>query len=122
MQTSPLFIYQLELRSVNNSVPQGKRIATKHSGIAKKDGFTKFEISNSFQKNLEVFPEPYTSRSKAVYHQVKVDFFIVASNNYGKSSNLILQREFFISSSDKTVVIQKAADAANDVLKSVSII
>ncbi|HEV8052465.1 MAG TPA: hypothetical protein VGP47_08220, partial [Parachlamydiaceae bacterium] len=73
--------------------------------LAKKEGFTKFAISDLFKKNIEVYPQPYTSKTNRIYHQVKVDFFIEASNNFGKSCHLILQREFFISSSDKTVVI-----------------
>jgi hypothetical protein len=89
--------------------------------LAKKEGFTKFAISNSFTKNIEVYPEPYTSKTNKIFHQVKVDFFIDASNNFGKSCQLILQREFFISSSDKTIVIQKITECANAILKLVPV-
>ncbi|MBA2367449.1 MAG: hypothetical protein H0V82_00310 [Candidatus Protochlamydia sp.] len=91
--------------------------------LSKEEGFTKFEISNSFKQNIDVYPEAYLSPTlKTTCHKLKIDFFINASNNYGKSCHLILQREFFVSSSDKNIVIQKVADAANNVIKSVSII
>ncbi|MBA2368323.1 MAG: hypothetical protein H0V82_04780 [Candidatus Protochlamydia sp.] len=84
--------------------------------LAKKEGFTKFEISNSFKKNIDVYPEPYTSKTNATYHKVKVDFFIDASNGYGKSCQLVLQRQFFTCYSDKNVVIKKITDTANNIL------
>ncbi|MBA2367482.1 MAG: hypothetical protein H0V82_00475 [Candidatus Protochlamydia sp.] len=84
--------------------------------LAKKEGFTKFEISNSFKKNIEVYPEPYKSKTNLTYHKVKVDFFIEASNGYGKNCQLVLQRQFFTCYSDKNVVIQKITDTANNIL------
>jgi hypothetical protein len=89
--------------------------------LAKKEGFTKFAISTSFTKNIEVYPEPYLSKTNKTFHQLKVDFFIDASNNFGKSCQLILQREFFIASSDKTIVIQRVTECANAILNKVSI-
>ncbi|MBA2367448.1 MAG: hypothetical protein H0V82_00305 [Candidatus Protochlamydia sp.] len=86
--------------------------------LAKKEGFTKFALSNSFKKNIEVYPEPYSSKTNAIYHKVKVDFFIDASNDYGKTCQLILQRQFFTCYSDKTIVIQKITDTANKILDS----